>query len=176
MEKSTKKLATSYGLYLGLALILITVLIYAFDISLMTQWYYTPIIYLIILVIGIMAVSKAKKFNTGIFSFKEAFSTYFLTILMGLVISTIFSLILFNVIDPEAANTLKELSMEKQSEMFEKFGMTETQINEAMSKIQEENFFSLKNILISVAVQLVIFSIIGLIVALVFREKDTTNV
>jgi len=176
MEKSTKKLATSYGLYLGLALILITVLIYAFDISLMTQWYYTPIIYLIILVIGIMAVSKAKKFNTGIFSFREAFSTYFLTILMGLVISTIFSLILFNVIDPEAANTLKELSMEKQSEMFEKFGMTETQINEAMSKIQEENFFSLKNILISVAVQLVIFSIIGLIVALVFREKDTTNV
>ncbi|CAL66036.1 DUF4199 domain-containing protein [Christiangramia forsetii] len=176
MEQTTKKLATSYGLYLGLALILIAVLVYAFDISLMIEWYYTPIIYLIILAISIMAVSKTKKYYTGIFSFKEAFSAYFLTVLIGLVLSTIFSLILFNVIDPEAAGTIQELTMEKQAEMFEKFGMTEAQINETMLKMQEENFFSLKNVLISVAVQLVIFSIIGLIVALIFREKDTTNV
>ncbi|GAA4322139.1 DUF4199 domain-containing protein [Pontixanthobacter gangjinensis] len=175
MEQSTKKLASSYGLYLGLALILITVLVYAFDISLMTEWYYNISIYIIILVLSIMAVSKAKKFNTGLFSFKEAFSSYFLTVVIGLVISVVFSVLLFNLIDPEAANTVKELTMEKQAEMFEKFGMTEAQINEAMGKMEEENFFSLKNILISLAVQLVIFSIIGLIIALIFREKDTTN-
>jgi len=176
MEQSTKKLATSYGLYLGLALILITVIIYAFDISIMTEWYYTPIVYLLIIILGVMAVSKAKKFHTGIFSFKEAFSPYFLTVVIGLLISTIFSVLLFNLIDPDAANTLKELTMEKQTEMFEKFGMTEAQINQAMTEVQKENFFSFKNIMISIAVQLVIFSIIGLIVALIFREKDKTNV
>lgn len=175
MEQSTKKLATSYGLYLGLALILITVLIYAFDISLMTEWYYTPIVYLIIIVLGTMAVKKAKKFHTGIFSFKEAFTSYFVTILIGLVISTLFSLILFSVIDTDAASTLQEITMEKQAEMFEKFGMTEAQINEAMAEVQKTDFFSFKNIAISLAIQLVIFSIIGLIVALIFREKDPTN-
>ncbi len=175
MEQTTKKLATSYGLYLGLSLILISVLVYAFDLSLMTEWYFNVSIYLIILVISTMAVSKAKKYHTGIFSFKEAFSTYFLTIVIGMVLSTVFSFLLFNLIDTEAAGTLMELTMEKQTEMFEKFGMTEAQINEAMVKMQEENFFSIKNVLISLAVQLVIFSIIGLIIALIFREKDTTN-
>ncbi|WP_295179073.1 DUF4199 domain-containing protein [uncultured Christiangramia sp.] len=175
MEQSTKKLATSYGLYLGIALILISVLVYAFDISLMTEWYYTPIVYIIILALAIMAVNKAKKFNTGIFSFKEAFSTYFITVVIGLVLSTLFSVILFNVIDPQAADTLQEITMSKQAEMFEKFGMTEAQINETMTEMQKENFFSFKNVMISLAIQLVIFSIIGLIVALIFREKDKTN-
>ena len=59
--------------------------------------------------------------------------------------------------------------------MFENFGMTEAQINEALAAAANEDAFSLKNIAISFGSQLIIFSIIGLIVALVFREKDTTN-
>ena len=175
MEQSTKKLATSYGLYLGIALILITVLIYAFDISLMTEWYLMVINLVLILTLCTMAVRKAKKFHTGLFSFKEAFSAYFLTVVIGLFLATLFSLLLFNVIDPEAAETLKELTMEKQAAMFENFGMTEAQINEAMVEMEKQETFSLKSLAISFASQLVFFSIIGLIIALIFREKDTTN-
>ena len=175
MEQSTKKLGSSYGIYLGIALILITVLIYAFDISLMTEWYLLVINFLLVLILGIMAVRTVKKASTGLFTFKNAFSAYFITVLIGLLIATIFSLILFNVIDPEAAETLKELSMEKQAEMMEGFGMSEAQINEAMAEVQKQDTFSLKNLAISFASQLVFFSIIGLIIALIFREKDTTN-
>ncbi|MUP47143.1 DUF4199 domain-containing protein [Gramella sp. BOM4] len=175
MEQSSKKLATSYGLYLGLALILVTVLIYAFDLSLMTEWYLMVLNFILIVVLGSMAVSKSKKASTSLFTFKNAFSAFFLTILIGLVITTVFSLILFNVVDPQAAETLKELTMEKQAEMLESFGMTEAQINEAMVQMEKEETFSLKNIGISLASQLVFFSIIGLIIALIFREKDTTN-
>ncbi len=176
MEKSAKKLATSYGLYLGIALILITVLIYAFDISLMTEWYLMVINFILILVLATMAVRKAKATSNTLFSFKNAFAAYFLTVFLGLLLATVFSLILFNIIDPEAAITLKELTMEKQAEMFESFGMSEAQINEAMIKIQEEETFSIKNVAISFASQLVFFSIVGLIVALIFREKEPTNV
>ena len=172
MEASSKKLATSYGVYLGIALILVTVLIYAFDISIMTEWYLMAINLLLILVLCILAVSKAKKFNEGLFTFKKAFSVYFLTVLIGLLMATVFSLLLFNVIDPDAAETLKELTMEKQAAMLENFGMSEAQINEAMTEMQKEDTFSLKNVLISFAFQLVFFSVIGLIVALIFREKD----
>ncbi|MCM4156525.1 DUF4199 domain-containing protein [Gramella sp. AN32] len=175
MEASSKKLGTSYGVYLGVALILITVIIYAFDISLMTEWYLIAINFILILFLSILAVKKAKKFSETLFSFKEAFSVYFLTIVIGLFIATIFSLILFNVVDPDAAETLKELSMEKQAAMMEKFGMPEDQLNEAMTKIQEEDTFSIKNIAISFASQLVFFSIIGLIIALIFREKEPTH-
>lgn len=175
MEASSKKLATTYGVYLGIALILITVLIYAFDISLMTEWYLLAINFLLVVVLSIFAVNKAKEFNQGIFTFKHAFSVYFLTVFIGLLMATVFSLLLFNVIDPEAAETLKELTMEKQMAMFENLGMSEAQINEVMTKMQEEDTFSLKNVLISFASQLVFFSLIGLIVALVVREKEPTH-
>jgi len=176
MEQSSKKLATGYGIYLGIALILITVLIYAFDISLMTEWYLIVVNLILILVLGTMAVKKTKAASTSLFTFKNAFSAYFLTIVIGLFMATIFSLILFNLIDPGAAETLKELTMEKQAAMFENFGMTEAQINEAMVEMQKQETFSIKNVAISFASQLVVFSIIGLIIALIFREKDTTNV
>ncbi len=175
MEQSSKKLATSYGLYLGIALILITVLIYAFDITLMTEWYLMVINLILILVLGTMAVKSAKAASTTLFTFKNAFSAYFLTIVIGLFLATVFSLILFNVIDPEAAETLKELTMEKQAAMFENFGMSEAQINEAMAEMEKQDTFSIKNVGISFASQLIFFSIIGLIIALIFREKDTTN-
>ncbi|MDX1542915.1 MAG: DUF4199 domain-containing protein [Christiangramia sp.] len=176
MEKSSKKLATSYGLYLGLALILITVLIYAFDISLMTEWYLMIINFILIVVLATMAIKKAKSASTSLFTFKNAFSAYFLTVFIGLLIATVFSLFLFNVVDPEAAETLKELTMEKQAEMLENFGMSEAQVNEAMVKMQEENTFSIKNVAISFASQLVFFSIVGLLIALIFREKEPTNI
>jgi uncharacterized membrane protein len=175
MEQSSKKLATSYGVYLGLALILITVLIYAFDISLMTEWYLMVINLILILVLGTMSIKSAKAASTTLFTFKNAFSAYFLTIVLGLFLATVFSLLLFNIIDPDSAEILKELSMEKQAAMFEKFGMTEAQINEAMLEVQNQDTFSIKNITISFATQLIFFSIIGLIIALFFREKDTTN-
>lgn len=175
MEQSTKKLGTSHGIYLGIALILITVLIYAFDISLMTEWYLMVINLILIIVLGTMAVKRAKTACTTLFTFKEAFTPYFLTVFIGLLLATIFSLILFNVIDPQAAETLKELTLEKQAQMFENFGMTEAQINEALAAAANEDAFSLKNIAISFGSQLIIFSIIGLIVALIFREKDKTN-
>ena len=175
MEKSSKKLASNFGLYLGLALILITVLVYAFDISLMTEWYLIATNFILVVALGSMAVKNAKTVSSTLFTFKNAFSTYFLTIVIGLFIATIFSLILFNVIDPQAAETLKEITMEKQAEMFEHFGMSEAQINEAMVEMEKQETFSLKNLGISFASQLVFFSIIGLIIALIFREKDTTN-
>lgn len=175
MEQSTKKLGTSHGIYLGIALILITVLIYAFDVSIMTEWYMFFVNLVLVVTLATMAVKKSKAASTSLFSFKEAFTPYFLTVFIGMLLATVFTLLLFNVIDPEAAETVKELTLEKQAEMLEGFGMTEEQINAGMAEAAKQDTFSLKNIAISFGGQLIFFSIIGLIVALIFREKDKTN-
>ena len=175
MEQSSKKLATSYGVYLGIALLLFTVLVYAIDLSMFTQWYMMFIPFIIILVLAIMAVKKAKIFSNHLFTFKDAFGTYFLTVFIGLLISSIFSFVLFSLIDPQAAETVKELTIETQVEMMEGFGVPESEINKAIEKTQNENSFSLKNIAIGFAVQLAVYSVIGLIIALIFREKEQTH-
>ena len=175
MEPSSKKLGTSYGVYLGIALILISVLVYAFDVSLFTEWYMPVLQFLLIIIMGVMAVNKAKKFSQSLFKFKDAFGVYFLTIFIGLLISIIFSYVLFNLVDPQAADIIKELTLEKQVEMFESLGLNEEQINEAITRVQEENNFSLKNLAIGFAIYLAVYSIIGLIVALIFREKEPAH-
>ncbi|WP_026934616.1 DUF4199 domain-containing protein [Christiangramia echinicola] len=175
MENPAKKISTSYGLYLGLSLILIVVLAYAFDLSLFTKWWFGISLLVFVIIMASMATSKAKKVSTSLFKFKDAFGAYFLTVFIGTFISLLFTMILFNVVDSEAAETLTELTIESTRDMMEGFGAQEAQINEALQQMQEENQYSFLNQLKGYAFQLIMYAVVGLIVALVFKEKDTTN-
>lgn len=121
MENPAKKISTSYGVYLGLALILIVVLAYAFDLTLFTKWWFGISLLAFVVIMATMSTSKAKKVSTSLFKFKDAFGAYFLTVFIGTFISLIFGIILFNVIDPDAAETLTELTIESTREMMAGF-------------------------------------------------------
>lgn len=176
MESPAKKISTSYGIYLGIALILIVVLAYAFDLTLFTKWWFGISLLLFVIIMAGMATSKAKKVSTSLFKFKDAYGAYFLTVFIGTFISLIFGIILFNVIDPDAAESLTELTIESTRNMMEGFGAPEAQINEALQKMQDENQYSILNQLKGYGFQLIMYAIIGLIVALIFRKKEKTNV
>ena len=176
MEKPAKKISTSYGVYLGIALILIVVLAYAFDLSLFTKWWFGIGLLAFVIIMASMATSKAKKISASLFTFKDAYGAYFLTVFIGTLISLLFGVILFNVIDPQAAETLTELTIESSRKMMESFGAPESQIDAALQEMQENNQYSLMNQLKGYGFQLILYAIIGLIVALIFREKEPTNV
>ncbi|MEE2771612.1 MAG: DUF4199 domain-containing protein [Bacteroidota bacterium] len=176
MESPAKKVSVAYGIYLGVALILITVLAYAFDLALFTKWWFGILIILFTVIMGGFAASKAKKASTELFTFKKAFGSYFLTIFIGTFIGLLFSFLLFNVVDPAASETLTELTMESTRAMMERFGAPEDQINEALRNMQDNNQFSLVNQLKGYAFQLVLYALLGLIVSLIVREKEQVNV
>jgi hypothetical protein len=130
-------------------------------------------IFAIYITIGIVLLSKTKKELKGIFSFKEAFTTYFLSSVIGIVISVGFSILLFNVIDPSAKDSLNEIIMKYTAETMEKFGAPSSAINEAVKKMQETNPYStieqLKGSIYSVAGS----ALFGLILALIFKSKPS---
>lgn len=95
-----KKNGITYGVMIGIASTLITATIYAIDLNLFTAWWMGLIGIAISLTISIILLSKTKKELNGIFPFKEAFTTYFIATVIGILISTTFNIILFNVIDP----------------------------------------------------------------------------
>ena len=175
MEQPAKKISTSYGLYLGLSLILIVVLAYAFDLTLFTEWWFGVSLLVFVIIMASMATSKAKKASVEIFKFKDAFGAYFLTVFIGTFISLLFGILLFNFVDSEAAETLTELTIDSTRDMMENFGAPEAQINETLQKLQEENQYSFLNQLKGYGFQLIMYAVIGLIVALIFREKDPAN-
>lgn len=177
MEKSFKSVIVPYGIFLGLALVLITVLAYVINLELFAKWYLTLITFLIVLGIGIAAVKKAKSLHTGDhFSFKNAFTSFFLTVILGAFISVLFQGILFNIIDPEAAEDVQEIAMEASRSMMEKFGAQPDQIDAAMAQQEGNNPLSWKNIFLGFSFTIVLYAILSLIIALIFKEKDPNKV
>jgi len=175
MEKSIKTVVLPYGIYLGLGLSLLTVLAYVFNLALFTKWWFGIIGLLILLIIAILAVNKAKPLYSAHFSFKVAFTAYFIPVLLGTLIATLVSILLFNIIDPIAAQVVTEKTVEATRQMMEKFGAPEADINAALTEMENENQFSALNQLKRFVFSLAFYSVIGLIVALIFKEKNPHN-
>ncbi|WP_336068753.1 DUF4199 domain-containing protein [Mesoflavibacter sp. CH_XMU1404-2] len=173
MEKSIKSIATNNGLYLGLLIAVVYVISYAINIELLTKWWIGIIMLLAIIVFGIVSISKAKKAQNGFISLKEAFTSYFITILIGLIVASAVAIVLFNVIDPDAAITLKEKTIENTAEMMRNWNAPEESIIQTVEQMREQpNQFSIGSVLQSLVIQLVIYSVIGLIAALIMKKSD----
>lgn len=173
MEKSLKSVASNYGLYLGITLSLWTVIGYAIKLELLVNfWINFLVMPLIIIIFGIISTTKSKKLLDGYISFKKAFTSYFITITIGIIISSIVSIIIFNFIDPDAAVTIKEIAIEKTVDMMEGFNAPTDKIAEQVEAIESQNIFSIKTQLFQLAQGLVFFTIIGLIVAAVMKKNN----
>ena len=108
MNETIKKNGITFGLISGLLSVLITTLIYIVDLNLFTSWWLGVLIIIIHILIAVLLLSKTKKELKGQYTFKEAFTTYFICALVGLLISVTFNIVLFNFIDPAAKDIIKE--------------------------------------------------------------------
>ena len=173
MEKSTKSIAMNYGLYLGLLLSAFTIIAYSIHIELLTNfWIMLLILPLVSIVFGIISTSKVKSILGGYMNFKQAFSSYFITVAIGIIISSLVSIIIFGFIDPEAATMLQEIGMEKARGFMERLGAPQSEIDKAMAEASKENAMAVGTQMLNIAKGLVFYAVIGLLVALVMKKKN----
>lgn len=167
-----KKNGVTYGITLGIILALITASIYAIDLKLFVSGWIGGLSFGIYLVVGILLLVKTKK-EIGFFSFKDAFTTFFIATIIAVAISTLFSILLFNVIDPGAKETVQQLLIKYMAETLQKFGTPASAINEALAKMKENSPFSTIEQLKALVFSIVGYSILGLILAAFFKSKST---
>ena len=108
----------------------------------------------------------------GLFVFKDAFTTYFISAVIGIAIGTGFNILLFNVIDPSAQDTLKEITIKNAVAMMQKFNSPAAAINEMIAKMKENNPYSVVELLKGSIFSMVFSAIIGLIMAAFFKSKS----
>ncbi|HQZ25172.1 MAG TPA: DUF4199 domain-containing protein [Flavobacterium sp.] len=173
MNEIIKKNGVSFGIITGVVSALITTAIYSIDLNLFTKWWLGIIIFLFYITIGIVLLSKTKKELKGIFSFKEAFTTYFISAVIGILISVSFNILLFNVIDPSVKDTLNEITIKYTVETMEKFGAPSSAINEAVKKMQESSPYSTLELIKGSAFSIAGSALFGLLLALIFKSKPT---
>lgn len=168
-----KRNAITFGVITGIVSALITTSIYAIDLALFTSWWVGILSIFAYLAIGIILLSKTKKELNGVFPFKDAFTTYFISAVIGILISVVFNIILFNFIDPSAKETLKELTIKYTVGMMEKFGAPASGINEAIAKLKENDPYSIVELLKGSVFSIVFSCVFGLIMAAFFKSKAT---
>lgn len=175
MNEIIKKNGVTYGAILGLISIASTTLIYITDIKLFMSWWIGGISLILNIVIGIFLVSNTKKQLNNTISFKDAFSVYFIAGVLGSTVSALFNYFLFNFIDPQAKETLKEMTIKYTVEMMEKFGTPKEVLNQTIAELQKADNYSLENIFMGLLFMYLIVAIFGLILAAIFKSKSPSS-
>lgn len=173
MNKIVKKNGITFGVIMGVFSVLVTACIYAINLELFISMWVGVISMVIYLTLGVVLVTRTKKQLGGQITFKEAFTTYFIAAVIGSTISVLFNIVLFNLIDPGAKETLKELTMKYSVEMMQKFGAPASSINEAVREMQKQDNYAPGSQLFGLIFSFVFSAIFGLILALIFKSKSS---
>jgi len=162
------------GIILGILLIALTSYIYFVDLNLLNNvWFGTFKIFITIL-IGIFSVVYTKRKLGGFISFKEAFSSYFLTIFVGSLFLCIFIIILFSfVFTTEKIEVIKNIQSEFNLFIMKLNYATAAQMEEAKKLSKALNPGDTMEIIGLSVRYLLRDCLFGLFVALVFRNKRT---
>ena len=108
MDAILKKNAINFGVISGLIGVAITTLMYLVDLKLFVNMWIGFGMLAIWIVIGCVLLSKSKKERAGVLTFKEGFTTYFLSAFIGILISTAFNMFLLNFFDTEARDIINQ--------------------------------------------------------------------
>jgi hypothetical protein len=171
MNTILKKNALNFGLISGLVGIAVTTLMYAVDLKLFTNMWIGFSMLIVWITIGVLLLSKSKREKDGVLTFKEGFTTYFLSGLIGVLLSTAFNILLFNFIDTEARDKITEHFITFQVEMLEKFNAPSDQIAKTTADLKENSQFSIKGQIFGIFQSLIGVIIFGLILAAILKSK-----
>lgn len=171
-----RKNSINYGMYLGLILIVFNTLIYAFDINLFTNMWVGIVIMGIIIIFAVFTTVKYKNKLGGFMSFKEAFSSFIISVIIGSLISVAYTIILFNYIDPEAKTILTENLIKYTTGLMQKFGAKAADINEAVKQMSETDSYGVYGQIKGYISSIIIYSIIGLISALIIKRERPQSI
>jgi len=171
MNEIIKKNGITFGIIGGLLSIAITLYAYLVDLTIFGSLWLLLLVVIIYVVLNIVLLSKTKKELNNNFTFKEAFTTFFISMVIGVVISVIFNIILFNFIDLELAEKVKQVTMESTSSFMKKMGAPTSEIIKAVKQIEESDNYSIGKQIQGLFMNIVISSIFGLIFAAIFKSK-----
>ena len=170
MKTELKNIATDLAYKLGGVLTITTVMAYSVDFKLFLNPFIGIGFGIFIILFGVYSIYQSKKHNSGIISFKEAFKSYFITISLGYFIGSLTTILIFVIIDPEAAKILDEEMLVMTKEMLEGFGMSKEMIAMSLEEASKKSNFSLSSISLQYVMNIAFFSVIGLLVSLIFKN------
>ncbi|CAD0005558.1 DUF4199 domain-containing protein [Flavobacterium chungangense] len=168
-----KKTGFKIGIYLGFLLILFISYIYFQNLQLITNVWAGVFTLAITVFFGIISIGYTKKKLNGFITFKEAFSAYFFAILIGSIISCLYLILLYNfVLPPETKEIIRQTMIDFNIKLMKQDpSATQKKIEEALKSYKTFNPFNPVEVITTSTKYLLRDSLIGFLVALIFRNK-----
>lgn len=170
---SLKNHVIKWGLIVGAVSIVLTILLYVVDYTLMVQFKTLLVMLLIYLGITIYAGIDYRNNVGGFLPYGKAFVHGFLVLAVSALVATLFNMVLYNVIDTELPQKLTDATLENTREMMANFGAPEEAIDQAMedAKGRTANQFTITGQLIGLA-SILFFSAIMALISAIFVKKN----
>jgi len=139
METNLTRHFIRFGIIYGLIQIIITVASYMAGADFIASNMIMFSVFMLLLTVGytIYSIIQFRKSAGGYMTLKEGFMATFFTLAVGGLLTTAFTIILYNFIDKEYPQLLAEKSIEKTAEMMESFGASEDDIENALERTDD---------------------------------------
>lgn len=172
MNDVIKKNGVLFGTILAAYYTLTTAFMFFIDKELFVNIPFGFISIFVSLTLAVLAVLYGKKKLGGYITFKNAFTSYFLTIVMGLLAYTLVNFILFNLIDPSAKVIFTDLSIAFTEKNMSGLHVDTETINATIEQIRTTDNFTLGNLVKAFAWKTLLYCVGGMLVALIFRNQS----
>ena len=137
IQKDRNSEALKLGLILGLFSIIVVVLVYIIDVTILIDWKVN--VSSLVISLGIISY-MGRKFRDeeegGFMSFKESFFYSYVIFFVSSILSASFMVLLYEVIDPEVPKILADASIENTEKMLRSLGTAEDKIDEAVEQLE----------------------------------------
>lgn len=139
MESNSSIAAIKGGLIIGLVGIILSMLIYVVEPSLMVDWKFSLVSFGISLFLYVYIGKKYRDEEMeGFMTFGDAFKFTFIAGIIGTLLAGFFSIVLFNVIDPELPEVLTEQVLKNTESLMESFGAPAEEMDKALEQIEKD--------------------------------------
>ena len=128
-QKPTNKIALNYGVYLGIASILISVILYALGKQHEQDWKVGLLSFAVMATIITLGIKKYKEVNGGFMTLGQGLKTGVGIALIGGIISIVYTLIFITFIEPDSLEKGMELARQK---MMDNPNLSEEQVDAQM--------------------------------------------
>ncbi|WP_448520442.1 DUF4199 domain-containing protein [Rhodoflexus sp.] len=164
--------AIRYGLMLAAVGIVVQLLIYVVNVELMASMISSFVILLISIALIIYFARLLRQARGGFATFGEMFSDIFIMLMISAVAGIIFNYMLYNVIDPDLAETMKRAVIKNSESMFAKLGMSGEQVDAALAEIEKQDMsMTTGKSLQTLLGQGVFYAIISAIMAAIMKKN-----
>jgi len=173
MEKSLTTYSVTQGLIFGLINIVLTMLIYLMGADFFASHFIMlPIILLLIMIIyPVFVTVRYRKFAGGFLSFKDAYKVSFFVMVISGLVTAIFGIILYHLIDPEYPKMVQQRMIEHLTEYMTSLNVSEEKIQQSLNKNDMAEKFTVMGQVKSYLYSIIFYGVFSLIVALIAKKN-----